>query len=79
MTKEQWQGLPEMVRRRVVLDILGVERQALEAMTVEVYDAKDALKLPARTIAAIRPPLGNGRLGRRLYVKETLRAFVVWN
>lgn len=79
MTKERWQGLPELIRQREVLDIIGVDRQALRAMTQDVDSAQEALKLPARTIAAVRPRIHGGKLGRRLYVKATLRAFVVWN
>lgn len=79
MTKAEWQGLPDLLRRARVMEIMGVPARTLEAMTVEIEDVRELERLPSRTLAAVRVRNKDGKLGRRLYVKRSLGVFVGWN
>jgi hypothetical protein len=75
MTMNQFNALPELVRRREVL-ALGIDEKLLDVVARIVDSAAEVPALPPRTIAAIRPTRNDGKRARLFYFTRTLSAFV---
>ncbi len=70
LTPEHFKQLPQMVRRRVLMDC-GLTWQLVEALSYPVKSMNDPV--PPRRIACIQV---NGRKSRRFYRKSDLKQFL---
>lgn len=77
MNIDQWNQLPDLLRRRDVL-ALGISKELLAAATAIVQSGDQVPALPARTIAAIRPERKDGKRARLLYFKRTVGVFTTF-